>query len=41
MAKHADPKAVPDSPEEWLDEFNTFSVKFPADPGIFQKVRIF
>ena len=26
MAKHADPKAVPDSPEEWLDEFNTFSI---------------
>lgn len=26
MAKHADPVAVPDSPEEWLDEFNTFSI---------------
>lgn len=26
MAKHADPSAVPDSPEEWLDEFNTFSI---------------
>lgn len=25
MAKHAD-KAVPDTPEEWLDEFNTFSI---------------
>ena len=25
MAKHADPK-VPDTPEEWLDEFNTFSI---------------
>ena len=25
MAKHADPE-VPDSPEEWLDEFNTFSI---------------
>ena len=25
MAKHADPK-VPDSPEEWLDQFNTFSI---------------
>ena len=25
MAKHADPK-IPDSPEEWLDEFNTFSI---------------
>ena len=25
MAKHADPK-IPDSPEEWLDSFNTFSI---------------
>jgi len=25
MAKHADPKA-PDSPEEWLEQFNTFSI---------------
>ena len=25
MAKHADP-AIPDTPEEWLDEFNTFSI---------------
>ena len=25
MAKHAD-KTVQDSPEEWLDEFNTFSI---------------
>ena len=25
MEKHAD-KTVPDSPEEWLDEFNTFSI---------------
>ena len=25
MAKHAD-KTVPDSPEEWLDEFGTFSI---------------
>ena len=25
MAKHADPN-IPDSPEEWLDEFNTFSI---------------
>ena len=25
MAKHADPD-IPDSPEEWLDEFNTFSI---------------
>lgn len=25
MAKHAD-KSIPDTPEEWLDEFNTFSI---------------
>ena len=25
MAKHADP-IIPDTPEEWLDEFNTFSI---------------
>ena len=25
MAKHADPK-IPDTPEEWLDDFNTFSI---------------
>jgi len=25
MAKHANP-AIPDSPEEWLDEFGTFSI---------------
>jgi len=25
MAKHADPK-IADSPEDWLDEFNTFSI---------------
>lgn len=25
MAKHADP-SIPDSPEDWLDEFNTFSI---------------
>ena len=25
MAKHADP-AVPNTPEEWLDGFNTFSI---------------
>ena len=26
MAKHADTTTVPDSPEEWLDEFSTFSI---------------
>lgn len=25
MAKHADP-SIPDSPDEWLDAFNTFSI---------------
>ena len=25
MAKHADP-AIPDTPEDWLDAFNTFSI---------------
>lgn len=25
MAKHAD-SSIPDSPEEWLDQFNTFSI---------------
>jgi len=25
MAKHADP-GIPDTPEEWLDDFNTFSI---------------
>lgn len=25
MAKHADP-TIPDTPEEWLDGFNTFSI---------------
>ena len=26
MAKHADKDNVPDSPEEWLDSFETFSI---------------
>jgi len=26
MAKQADPQNVPDTPEEWLDEFSTFSI---------------
>ena len=25
MARHADP-SIPDSPEEWLERFNTFSI---------------
>ena len=26
MAKHADPDNVPESPDEWLEQFNTFSI---------------
>lgn len=26
MAKHADPAGVPDTPDEWLDQFGTFSI---------------
>lgn len=26
MAKHANPKGVPESPDEWLEQFNTFSI---------------
>lgn len=26
MAKHADPKGVPDTQDEWLDQFGTFSI---------------
>mgnify|MGYP001659336374 FL=1 len=26
MAKHADPAVVPDTPDEWLDQFGTFSI---------------
>ena len=26
MAKHADPENVPDTPDEWLEAFNTFSI---------------
>jgi len=26
MAKHADPTGVPDTPDEWLEQFNTFSI---------------
>ena len=34
MAKHADPK-IPDTPEEWLDEFNTFSI-YQVLPSIIE-----
>lgn len=26
MAKHADPKGVPESPDEWLEQYNTFNI---------------
>lgn len=26
MARHADPQNVPDTPDEWLEQFNTFSI---------------
>ena len=26
MARHADPENVPESIEDWLDEFDTFSI---------------
>ena len=34
MAKHAD-KTIPDTPEDWLDEFNTFSI-YQVLPEIIQ-----
>lgn len=26
MAKHANPDNVPDTPDEWIEQFNTFSI---------------
>ncbi len=34
MAKHAEPN-IPDTPEEWLDEFNTFSI-YQVLPAIIE-----
>ena len=34
MAKHADP-SIPDTPEEWLDGFNTFSI-YQVPPQIIE-----
>ena len=34
MAKHADP-SIPDTPEEWLDDFNTFSI-YQVLPSIIE-----
>ena len=35
MAKHADPEGVPDSPDEWLEQFNTFSI-YEVLPQLFE-----
>lgn len=35
MAKHADPDNVPDSPDEWLEQFNTFSI-YEVLPQLFE-----
>ena len=34
MAKHAD-SSIPDTPEEWLDNFNTFSI-YQVLPQLFE-----
>ena len=26
MARHANPESVPDNPDDWLEQFNTFSI---------------
>ena len=38
MAKHADPQGVPDTPDEWLDQFGTFSI-YQVLPEIIKKLR--
>ena len=35
MEKHADPENVPDSPDEWLEQFNTFSI-YEVLPQLFE-----
>ncbi len=35
MAKHADPEGVPDSPDEWLEQFNCFSI-YEVLPQLFE-----
>lgn len=35
MAKHADPEKVPDSPDEWLEQFNCFSI-YEVLPQLFE-----
>ena len=35
MAKHADPENVPDNPDDWLEQFNTFSI-YEILPQLFE-----
>ncbi len=35
MAKHADPEGVPDSPDDWLEQFNVFSI-YQILPQLFE-----
>jgi hypothetical protein len=35
MAKHADPQSVPDNPDDWLEQFNTFSI-YEVLPQLFE-----
>ena len=35
MAKHADPQNVPDNPDDWLEQFNTFSI-YEELPQLFE-----
>ena len=35
MAKHADPAGVPDEPDDWLEQFNTFSI-YEILPQLFE-----
>ena len=39
MAKHADPKRVPDSVMEWMEQFNVFSI-YEVLPEIFELWRL-
>lgn len=35
MAKHADPENVPNSPDDWLEQFNCFSI-YEVLPQLFE-----
>lgn len=35
MAKHADPQNVPDNPDDWLEQFNCFSI-YEVLPQLFE-----